>query len=571
MTSQGDLNLQFSQQLMDGLASAGLTQVVISPGSRSTPLTLVCERHQALTTYIQIDERCAAFFALGLAREQNQPVAVIATSGSAAGHWLPAVIEAKHSAIPLILISADRPPELLHCGANQTIDQNQLFASQVRHFYQLPLAEASNRQAQYLQQLGQRVLNESLYPLAGPVHLNVPFREPLIPEVISLAKENKRTPVLKHYPKAQLSEAEYQQLAEQFSTGRGLIIAGPDKVDNERVQAIAQLADHLQVPVFADPLSGLRFGEHNMTQILCHYDAFLRKVDFVKQAQVDWILRFGAMPISKALGQYLQHNQQAQQLVVDSHMRWRDPNHQINAFILSDDIVLCEKLMQYSQPNPETAWRDFLLGIEQRAWEQALDCCTEAQLLNELLQQLPESSVLFASNSLPVRELDSFSNKENKKITLIANRGASGIDGNVSTLAGLAANRTNHQNTDGEVVGLLGDLACYHDMNGLLVASKQDMIIIVINNGGGGIFYHLPPATLPEFKQAWLTPHELEFEKVAALYQLQFYKLHKREQFSEVLAQVLNVHGCRMIEVVIDPEQSLQQHRDYWQAVADNI
>ncbi|MCW9024289.1 MAG: 2-succinyl-5-enolpyruvyl-6-hydroxy-3-cyclohexene-1-carboxylic-acid synthase [Gammaproteobacteria bacterium] len=565
MKDQGSLNLQFAQHLIDGLVIAGLKHAVISPGSRSSALTLVCERHKAIQTYVQIDERCAAFFALGLARENNQPVVVISTSGSAPGHWLPAIIEANHSGVPLILLSADRPPELLACGANQTIDQTHLFGNQVRHFYQLPLAEGTDKQKQYLNQLGQRVINESKLPLPGPVHLNIPFREPLLPEVDNFIYKNNSalSPVVNSYPLITLSEQQCEQLVQRLDAGKGVIVAGPDSHHPERAQAIIQLAHKLNVPVLADPLSGIRFGKHVTEHVLTHYDAFLRNRDFSIQ-QPEWMLRFGAMPVSKALGQYLQSCKHTHHILVDSYGRWRDPNHQLAELITCDVIQFCQQLLSYEFINTNSEWLDKFTQEEQATRLRASEACDESLLIQSLIKQLPDESLIFSSNSLAVRELDSFSACDTKPLSIIANRGASGIDGNISTLAGLAAARKK-SGQKGKVVGLIGDLACYHDMNGLLAAGEQELIIIVINNGGGGIFYHLPQSSLTEFEQDWLTPHNLDFSKVASLYDIEFYRAETVDAFPELFEQALSKKSCQMIELIIDPEQSLQQHKKYWQ------
>lgn len=565
MSAQGGINLCWAQTLVDGLVEGGLRQVVISPGSRSTPLVLACERHPAIETWIQIDERCAAFFALGLARaDAGRPVALIATSGSAPAHWLPAVIEANHNAIPLILMSADRPPELQGWGANQTVEQSHLFAAQLRQFYALPLADNTKEALRYLRQLARRSMSESRWPLPGPVHLNVPFREPLMPElddgyVFSSAVND----ALQPFPLLMPEPAQLQMLVAKLKGKRGVIIAGPESSDVTHADALLRLAEALQVPLLADPLSDLRFGAHAQAPLLSHYDSFLRAEDFVSHVQPDWILRIGAMPVSKSLAGYLQASAESFTILLDPLGRWRDPQQLSNELVIADVRMFCEQLhSQISTPAPK-AWLSVFLQQEHQAQAKLAEAeIAEAQLVNQLLSRLPAGSTLFSSNSMPIRNLDSFSGHADKPLRIVANRGASGIDGNVSTLAGLAAN-----NQKGKLVGLLGDLACYHDMNGLLALRELDVLIIVINNHGGGIFQHLPQAGLPEFERDWQTDPGLDFSRVAGLYDLLYDKVTVMNDFGAKLESMLNQSGARLLEVEIDAADSVAKHRAYWQSL----
>lgn len=563
MSRQTEINLHWAQMLVNGMVAGGLQQVVMSPGSRSTPLVLACERHPALKTWIQIDERCAAFFALGLARRESRAVALIATSGSAAAHWLPAVIEACQSAIPLILLSADRPLELQHWGANQTIDQSALFSGQVRASHLLAAADDGVEALRYVHQLGRRSVAESGWPLPGPVHLNIPFREPLTPvqDDESFSFETEAAPFVA--PVLMPDPDQLQRLVQKLSGRPGLIIAGPESSEIKHAEALLQLAEVLGAPVLADPLSGLRFGEHPQELLICHYDSFLRQAGFAEHHQPDWILRLGAMPVSKSLAEALNSWSDSYNVLLDPQARWRDPAHLIQQQVVADVSLFCEQLQARISRAAPADWRDGFVQQEQRA-KLKLESAEifEAQLIQQLLAALPEHSHLFSSNSLCIRNLDSFSACGSKALPIIANRGASGIDGNVSTLAGLAAN-----NPPGKVVGLLGDLACYHDMNGLLALAEQDVLLIVINNRGGGIFHHLPQAELPEFERDWQTDSGLDFSQVASLYHLAYARVNSIEGFAPALQTMLNQSGARMLEVEIDARDSVSRHRAYWQSI----
>ncbi|TSA42012.1 MAG: 2-succinyl-5-enolpyruvyl-6-hydroxy-3-cyclohexene-1-carboxylic-acid synthase, partial [Betaproteobacteria bacterium] len=280
--SQIDLahtNLHWALTLIDGLAAAGVAHAVISPGSRSTPLALACELHPRIETHVVLDERSAAFFALGLAKAGNAPAAVIGTSGSAPANWLPAVIEANYGAVPLILLSADRPPELRECGANQTVDQVKLFGGHVRFAFDLGVAEQSPEALRHVAMRARQAVDQSRWPLPGPVHLNVPLREPLVPSG-KMDFDFSGCAAGVAYPTLIPPAAALAQLAEELSGAPGLIVCGAMAASPGFAAAVAELAGRLGCPVLADPLSGLRFGEHDRCRILTRYDAFLRNRQF---------------------------------------------------------------------------------------------------------------------------------------------------------------------------------------------------------------------------------------------------------------------------------------------------
>lgn len=567
MNSQALENLRWSQALIDGLVSRGLSRVVISPGSRSTPLALACERHPLIESWIQVDERSAAFFALGLAKTDLQPVALIATSGSAPAHWYPAVIEASKSAIPLLLLSADRPPELQDCGANQTIDQLNLFGSHVRSFHQLPLPSSETKQLNAIQQLGQQAAEESLAPLSGPVHLNIPLREPLVPDGSESATPKPQTEIQSVPPFAPSPNmALLERLATELDNKRGIIVCGPEHYADGFAEALTTLAQRLGSPILADPLSNLRFGAHERQQIISRYDAFLKRPTFTQSHTPDWVLRFGAMPVSKSLSSYLESSVESRHYLIDGNGQMRDPLHRIDTPITADPTLVCRQLTNQLAQQDNQQWLDEFRQEEQRAAQLASALgSAESIIIEQCIEILPAQSSIFCSNSMPIRDLDSFSGSANKPLQILANRGVSGIDGNISTLLGIAAASTNKPGT---TLGLIGDLALFHDMNGLLMAREVDAIIVLFNNNGGAIFQHLPQAELPEFERVWKTPTDLDFAHVAQLYGLAYRQLTEIDQFADALEWALPQRGVRLIELVTDAEVSLNEHRRYWQAVA---
>ncbi|MBI3140522.1 MAG: 2-succinyl-5-enolpyruvyl-6-hydroxy-3-cyclohexene-1-carboxylic-acid synthase [Rhodocyclales bacterium] len=557
------LNLRWAQALVQGLAAAGAAEVVISPGSRSTPLVLAFLRQPALRTWIVIDERSAAFFALGLAKASGRPAALLGTSGSAPANWFPAVVEAAAGGTPLLLISADRPPELRGWGANQTIDQLKLFGDHVRAAHALGTPEAGVDPG-YLHRLAARAVAESRWPAPGPVHLNLPFREPLLPEGEWPAVAA-RPPVPVAPPQQLPDAAAVARLAAALSGRPGVILCGGAEYPAGFAGAVAALAARLDCPVLGEPLSNLRFGPHDRSRLCVRYEAFLRRHSFTAAHRPEWVLRFGAFPVSRSLQHWLAANAQAAHFLVDPAGRWADPQHAAAALLQADPAQTCRALAAAAPAPAAAAWRRAFAAEEARAATLAAelaagaDPCEEA-LIPALVARLPAGHRLFCGNSMLIRDVDSFSGSLTKPLRLFGNRGASGIDGNVSTAAGIAA--------AGPAVALLGDLACVHDLNGLAAARGLDLVLVVLNNGGGGIFGHLPQARLPEFERAWLTPSGIDFAHAAAAWGISHRRVGQPSEFILALDAALAAGGPQVIEVVVDRERSLARHRAYWEAVA---
>jgi 2-succinyl-5-enolpyruvyl-6-hydroxy-3-cyclohexene-1-carboxylate synthase len=567
MTGITEVNLRWAFALLDGLVRAGLRDVVISPGSRSTPLVLAADHHPQLQVRVQLDERSAAFYGLGIARAARRPVALIATSGSAPAHWHPAVIEADQAGVPLLLLSADRPPALQGCGANQTIDQIRLFGTALRGFHALPVADEQGLASTH--HLGMRAMHQSRWPLPGPVQINVPFEEPLVPTSMPvLTPSGRETPVetpTLHCPAAQLA-----RVGARLTQGPGLIVCGPGDFTPGFATAVSALAAQLDCPLLADPLSGLRCGGHDRSRVMTRYDAFLRRPQFTQRHRPAWVLRFGAMPVSKVLADYLATLEQDHLLLVDPSGRWLDPLHQVGEMLRGDPGRVCQDLLAVlpiSVASEQQTWqREFSAAerlAEDRLPADAGRPWFEADLVETLLDELPENALLFCGNSMPIRDLDSFSGDREKPLRLVANRGASGIDGLVSTCLGIAAASPK----DTVVVGLIGDLSLYHDLNGLMAARGLDATLVVVDNGGGGIFRYLPQAGLDAFEPYWLTPTNLDLGDVARLYGLNLQRVEDREPFREALRKALSRPGVDLIQAVIEPQASVDQHRRWWQAI----
>jgi 2-succinyl-5-enolpyruvyl-6-hydroxy-3-cyclohexene-1-carboxylate synthase len=558
-----ELNLAWCDALVAGLVGAGVTRSVVSPGSRSTPLVLALDRHPGMAVTVLPDERSAAFLALGLARAGTEPVAVAATSGSAPTHWHPAVAEAAADGLPLVLLSADRPAELHHRGANQTLDQTRLFGEQVRGFF--ALGEAHADRLAHAADLAARAVDRALWPWPGPVHLNIPLREPLVPGPEALERLPAPHPAVRvDRPALVPGPGTVAELAGRLSGRPGLIVCGRGAIGRGFAAGVVRLARALGAPVLADPLSGLRFGGHDRGLVLTRYDAFLRASSVVRGLRPDWVLRLGGAPTGRPLLTYLEGLPPGGQVLVVPAGPWPDPGCRAGWVVHAAPDRLPGALAEMPLDPAPGDWTAAWLSLERRAAER-LDATPapplEAELMATLARRMPAGGVLFLGNSMAVRDADAFLAGGEKPLTVTANRGVSGIDGQVSTALGLAA-------AGRPCVAVLGDLAFYHDMNGLLAARGLDATLVVVDNGGGAIFGHLPQAGLPHFERYWLTPTGLDIGRIAQLYGLAHRRVGDAPGFEASLLASLAAPGVQVIQACVDREQSLARHRAYWRSVA---
>lgn len=563
----GRLNLEWAIELISAFARSGVAGWVISPGSRSTPLALACRHLQGLKTVVSPDERSAAFCALGMARAFGGPAGVIATSGSAPANWYPAVIEASQDLVPLVLLSADRPVELQGCGANQTIDQDRMFGIYVRGYLQLPHADPAPAMFRRLRFDAARATDRSRWPLPGPVHVNVPLREPLVEDRGARQIGSRFAPgpppaVTSHSRLVPAPEA-ISRITDPLAGNPGLIVCGRGRFGARFAGEVVALGDRLHSPVLADPLSGLRFGADRVGRLVTHYDTFLRRPGFGGGARPEWVLRFGGAPVSRVLERYIQDAGDAAHILVSPFGDWPDPTLSVRQVLHADPSETCASLREAALPPGPAEWEARFHEAERRERERLRDdrsLPVEAQVIRGVLSALPEGTLVFCGNSTVIRDVDSFSGSSPRSLELAGNRGASGIDGNVSTAAGMAVG------AGAPVVGLLGDLALYHDMNGLLLARQRDVTLVVFNNGGGAIFSYLPQADLPEFERFWLTPTGLDMEKIASLYGISYSCVDDAFGFGEAFSRAISLPGANLIEVVIDRRESVRRHREFWSA-----
>ncbi len=549
---------------VDELVAAGVENVCLCPGSRSTPLALTFERHPAIKTWVHLDERSCAYFALGMAKASGKPVAILCSSGTAAVNFAPAVVEAYHSHVPLIVLTADRPPELQGLGANQTIDQANLYGSAVKWFTQMPLPEASEHMLRFTQTVADRAVATALGSPSGPVHVNLPFREPLIPAPIEFQTPRARP---REQPETATAPLAFP-LDGLLSARRPLVVCGPQSgLDTRDVERLAQA---LNAPILADPVSGARCSP--AAAVLGAHDYFLRDPDLARSLRPDYVLRFGAPPTGRPLASYLQTHRDVCQVQVAAPGEWPDPDLNAHEVVHADPAAVCAAIAARAasaEPSWLAAWQRAETATRTAIRAALLeDAATEPSVVIDLASVLPDGATLIAGNSMPVRDFDSFLPAGTPAGAILGNRGASGIDGVVSTALGTSAV------SEGPTILVIGDLSFYHDMNGLLAARRfgLNVTIVLINNDGGGIFSFLPQHDDAEhFESLWGTPHGLDFSHVAGLYGVGFQRVTSRGEYRTALKASFEAEGVQVIEVKTDREENLRLHQHIWDEVANAV
>jgi 2-succinyl-5-enolpyruvyl-6-hydroxy-3-cyclohexene-1-carboxylate synthase len=472
---------------------------------------------------------------------------------------LPAAIEACEDDQPLLLISADRPPELLECGANQATTQDRLFEAHARAHFPLP-ADASEAHAR---DLGRRAAAAALWPRPGPVHVDVAFREPLVaaqPEACGTWTPGSGRLTLPARVTPDL--AAVAAVAARIGGRRGAILAGRLAPGDPAIAAVAGLARVLDCPVIADALSGLRSGDNGKARVLCAADAFLRNPD----APVpDWLVRVGRPPVSRHLEQWAA--QCPDTTLLAPHTAWPDPLRSATRVIIGDPAASLAGLAAAAERAGLKAapWR-VLDELEQAAHDAraAGELPVEARLVEAIAAVVPPDAPVFVSNSLVVRDFDSFLGRRSAPLALYGNRGVSGIDGNLSTAAGIAA-------ASGKpTVAVLGDLALFHDLNALALCRRHLLTLVVINNGGGAIFGQLPQAGLPEFDRLWLTPPELDLGRAAALFGLDHVRIEPVDDPAAALETAMKSGKSVLLELVVDRNASHAARRQWWEQCRGN-
>ena len=585
-------NTLWASIVVEELYRSGVLTVCVSPGSRSTPLVIAFaelrDRSPDFQILVHIDERSSSFFALGLAKVQKAPVALLCTSGTAAANYYPAIIEAYYSQIPLVVLTADRPPEMRDCGSGQTIDQINIYGKHVRYFFEVGTPEILGFRLRYLRSLIGRSVSMATgkgdTPV-GAVHLNFPFADPMPP-----------VPIANDVPEDLALSSPEAMFGNPSGDAYSQVIAGMRSLGTDAIAAIAnQIISHpkgvLVVGVYDSPaefLDAVRClaratgypllieatGAHRGNEI-GHYDSFLRSPNFCKAHAPEIVIRFGAMPTSKSYLLWLQKYISCQQIVVGSTNS--DPTHGITQALNVHPASFCLQLANYLENYAQPIWQDkqwrldFELAesIAEHAIAESLATIEElfdGKVYAELAEILPADTCIYVASSTPIRDLDTFFHSD-RPITVLANRGANGIDGTLSSALGAA------WGCDRPMVLICGDLAFYHDLNGLLAAKKYNisLTVILLNNDGGGIFDLLPISKYEDtFEEFFGTSHGLDFAPIISAYDCEHFLIQDWQDFRDRVMSSLSAKGTQVLEVRSDRKRNKELHFAIWDKVIES-
>ena len=576
---------EYIAALVDEFYQLGVRHAVFSPGSRSTTMAMLFKEHEGFETYMNIDERSASFMALGIAKAHKEPTVLVCTSGSAVAHYLPAILEAQYTGIPLIVLSADRPHTLLHVGAPQTVDQHKIFGTAVNYFEELAVPQESHYYT-YPRQVARKSYMKAMDTKKGPVHINVPLFEPLVPElsrnhfeagrssfkvvkpnyssVFGFDNRNNLTHINNTIDIAHNNDStkEINNLLERYE--RILILAGP-QIDIDEAEMIRSFGEALQAPILADPLSTVR-GCNTSDVVISTYDALLAGQSLWYELKPDCVIQFGQIVVSKRVQQMIASWTDVEYIEVNPTMDSMNPTGKTTIHMQASIDVFTHL---YGKNNNSDTYLNIWRRLDQAGKKQlslAIDepHCFEGRTIRELQKQIPEDGQIFVANSMTIRDFDYFWFSGESKAVLYGNRGVNGIDGTISTALGLAAN--------GKPTYLVtGDLSLFHDLNGLAVAKTHNLNLIIIlhNNDGGGIFEYLPQKGTKHFDYLFSTSQGLDYSGAAKLYGCGYTKISSPNELSSVLANVSQETGVHIIEIPTNREYSRELHKKYTKVSVD--
>ena len=576
---------EYIAALVDEFYQLGARHAVFSPGSRSTTMAMLFKEHEGFETYMNIDERSASFMALGIAKAHKEPTVLVCTSGSAVAHYLPAILEAQYTGIPLIVLSADRPHTLLHVGAPQTVDQHKIFGTAVNYFEELAVPQESHYYT-YPRQVARKSYMKAMDTKKGPVHINVPLFEPLVPElsrnhfeagrssfkvvkpnygsVFDCRHENDLTHINNAVDIAHGNDGtnEINDLFKRYE--RILILAGP-QIDIDEAETIRSFGEALQAPILADPLSNVR-GCGTSKVVISTYDALLAGQALWNELKPDCVIQFGQIVVSKRVQQMIASWTDVEYVEVNRTMDSMNPTGKTTIHMQASIDVFTHL---HGKNNSSDTYLNIWRRLDQAGKKQlstAIDepHCFEGRTIRELQKQIPEDGQIFVANSMTIRDFDYFWFSGESKAVLYGNRGVNGIDGTISTALGLAAN--------GKPTYLVtGDLSLFHDLNGLAVAKTHNLNLIIIlhNNDGGGIFEYLPQKGTKHFDYLFSTSQGLDYSGAAKLYGCGYTKISSPDELSSVLANVSQETGVHIIEIPTNREYSRELHKKYTKVSVD--
>ena len=554
---------EYIAALVDEFYQLGVRHAVFSPGSRSTTMAMLFKEHEGFETYMNIDERSASFMALGIAKAHKEPTVLVCTSGSAVAHYLPAILEAQYTGVPLIVLSADRPHTLLHVGAPQTVDQHKIFGTAVNYFEELAVPQESHYYT-YPRQVARKAYMKAMDTKKGPVHINVPLFEPLVPELSRNHFEAGRSSfkVVKPNYSDIFACGEGNNLLERYE--RILILAGP-QIDIDEAEMIRSFGESLQAPILADPLSNVR-GCGTSKVVISTYDALLAGQAFWHELKPDCVIQFGQIVVSKRVQQMVASWDNVEYIEVNATMDSMNPTGKTTMHIqASIDVFTNLYGVKNDSPAYLGKWQHLETAGKQKLGTAIEEpSCFEGRTIRELQQHISDNAQVLIANSMSIRDFDYFWFSGESKAVLYGNRGVNGIDGTISTALGLAAN--------GRPTYLVtGDLSLFHDLNGLAVAKTHNLNLTIIlhNNDGGGIFEYLPQKGTKHFDYLFSTSQGLDYSGAAKLYGCGYTKISSPNELSFVLAKIGQESGVHIIEIPTNREYSRELHKKYTKVSVD--
>lgn len=613
---------EYIAALVDEFYQLGIRHAVFSPGSRSTTMAMLFTEYEGFETYMNIDERSASFMALGIAKAHIEPTVLVCTSGSAVAHYLPAMLEAQYSGVPLIVLSADRPHTLLHVGAPQTVDQQKIFGTAVNYYEELAVPQEDHYYT-YPRQVARKAYMKAMDIKKGPVHINVPLFEPLVPELDRKHFEAGRSPYKVFKPNygdvfsyqnrsnntsnpsnvSKASNVSYTKNTTDNNSNnpnnsnrllaeykKVLILAGP-QIDVNEVESIHSFAENLQAPILADPLSNVRryhktdaiddnhefainrSNDTDMTQkkhfsdvVISTYDAFLADKELWPVLKPDCVIQFGQIVVSKRVQQMVASWNNVEYIEVNPTMDSMNPTGKTTIHMQTSIDVFTHLYSVKNDSHVYLGKWQYLETAGKKQLRTAVDeaSCFEGRTIRELQQYIPDNSQVLVANSMTIRDFDYFWFSGESDAVLYGNRGVNGIDGTVSTALGLA--------TNGKSTYLVtGDLSLFHDLNGLAVAKMHNLNLTIIlhNNDGGGIFEYLPQKGTKHFDYLFSTSQGLDYSGAAKLYGCGYTTIINPDELSSVLAKVGKESGVHIIEIPTNREYSRQLHKKYTKVSVD--
>jgi 2-succinyl-5-enolpyruvyl-6-hydroxy-3-cyclohexene-1-carboxylate synthase len=579
LTEYASLNALWASLIVEELIRNQVDYFCLSPGSRNSPLTVSIACNKKALSIVHYDERGTAFHALGYARATRRPAVLVCTSGTAAADFMPAVVEASMDMVPLIVLTADRPPELRNTGANQTIDQVKLYGDYVRWFCDMPCPDGNIEPQSVLTTVDQAIYRTTRSP-AGPVHINCMFREPLAP--IGPKKNfNRYLLGIKQWMEDQKPYTEYVHVpgtldAETVAKAatiiseadKGILVVGRLHSSEEQ-EAVKKMVHHLNWPVFPDIASGLRVGVAD-DNIIAYFDQLLLTKELVQVSQPSVMLHIGSVPTSKRLQQFIEKGTMENYIMVADHPYRHDPAHRITMRIEADITEFCKALLEHLEKQTYSSWLDGFVSRSQlveRIFTEEIDNdnkLSEPAVARLISQNILPNSGLFLSSSMPIRDMDMYADPHGPVVTVACNRGASGIDGIIASATGFA------HGLNKPATLLIGDLAFLHDLNSLalLKSLEHPLIIVVINNDGGGLFSFLPIAEVKDvFEPFFGTPHGLSFDRAADMFGLDYCCPDSKESFLASYVSAQGGNRSAIIEIKSDRAENYRVHQTLQQKI----